>query len=178
MPKLPNSARYLSTIDFTTALARLLRDPAQREAFARDTAGVTQQLHVRADDRAAFERLVPEELEAQAMVLLRKRFREVEVRLPSTCAAHGPGCWRLFLAHARRGWPASASADALSFCEWLRERGERVSVREYNRQRFVARSGRLAIHLVDGPSAGSLPMGQLLIRRGRRISELSLRFGW
>ncbi len=168
----------MSETDFVTALARLLCDPAQREAFARDPAAVAALFGVREADRPAFERLAPDEVEMQARVLVRKRFREAAALLPATCAALGAAAWTLFREHARGVWPPSASADALAFCDWLRERGEQVSAREVNRLRFTAQGRRFALRVVRSSSPRALPEFQLLFQRRTRVAEWSLRLGW
>lgn len=167
----------MSKIDFITALARLLRDPTARKAFVRDAAGVAAAFGVREADRAAFERLMPAELEAQARVLVRKRFREVEALLPETCAALGERAWSLFREHAREGWPSSPVADALAFCGWLRGRRERVDVRERHRVRFASGRAGLALNLVPTSQRWTLLELQVLLRRSGQVAEWSLRLG-
>lgn len=171
-------------MDFTTALSRLLRDTSLRESFASNAASVAEILGVNMGaERTAFLQLVPKELEAQARVLVRKRYRDVAGRLPATCAAHEAQGWLLFLDYARGGWPANGADDALTFCEWLRARAQFVSRQEMNRMRFATRRRRIAVHFVAAPSASghrwSLPRAQLLIRRrDGLVSEFGLRLGW
>lgn len=171
--------------DFTTALARLLRDSQLRAEFCQDAAGVADRLGVTpALERAAFVQLIPSELEAQARVLVRKRFREVETCLPITCGAHEARGWRHFVDFARSGgWPQDAAADALAFCEWLRTERRLVNRQEMNRVRFDVRRRRFAVHLVIGPGqtegAWGLPRAQVLFRRqSGKVSEMGLRLGW
>jgi hypothetical protein len=129
----------LHTIDFTTALARLLRDGAWRDSFRENPSETADALHVRVADRAAFVSLSPNELEAQADTLLRKRIDQVKQFAPELCAGLGERLWPQFREYARRHWPEKASDDALRFCEKISATDPRVvSKAEINRLRFTA----------------------------------------
>jgi hypothetical protein len=62
-----------AAIDFTTALARLLANPALRAAFAAAPETTAERLAVRETDRAVFVGLDPNELEFQAQTLANKK---------------------------------------------------------------------------------------------------------
>jgi len=168
----------LSGVDFLTALGRLLRDAKLREDFARDAALAAEQIGVAETDRAAFERLDVIGLEAQATVLMRKRYRTAQRRLPRTCAGLNQRTWPSFANYARGAWPASEATDALAFAEWLLARGDAVDIEEINRLRFSLGTRRIAIHLLPRKGALPLPAGQLFMRTGSRILEYLIRFGW
>ncbi len=61
------------TIGFNTALGRLLTNPVLREAFARDTPTVAEQLNVSEADYGAFVALDPTEVEVHARLLISKK---------------------------------------------------------------------------------------------------------
>ena len=175
--KSPNSQRSLRETDFTTALGRLLSDAETRAAFAADSGAVALQLGVRAADYGAFTRLAPAGLEAQAQVLLRKRWRAAAALLPATVALLGSTASALFFEHALTRWAASAAEDAHEFCQWLRERRHELCEREAWRARFAARREGMALNIVSVRPSGRLAL-QVLVRRHRRIREWLVRFGW
>jgi len=86
-----------SAIDLTTALGRLLTNPALRREHARSAAEVARRLPLRAADLDAFVKLDPAALEAQAELL---RWRQLGVR-------HGDG-----QAEADEPLPAGLEQDA------------------------------------------------------------------
>lgn len=161
----------MAATDFITALARLLRDGALRDAFAADRRAVARQLELQGADQAAFLRLDPADLEHQAKVLLRKRLDLVREIIPETCRRLGPDEWPAFHAYARQAWPPDAAADAQAFCEQLRAaKDSRLSVVEWNRMKFASSTRRIALHRVAAPDAvdGSKRSFQILLRTGRR----------
>ena len=164
-------------IDFTTALGRLLSDAKTREAFALDAAAVARQLGICAADYPAFTRLIPEHVEAQARVLLRKRWRAVAALIPETAATHKGAVDALFREYARGHWLPDALKDALAFAGWLRERGHQICEREFNRVRFAGGRHGLALNLVRVPPS-RVPALQVLLRRKQRTREWLLRLGW
>jgi hypothetical protein len=160
-------------IDFVTALGRLLQSGALRDAFAADPPAVARQIGVRESDRAAFEQLVPAELEAQAVVLLRKRFDLVRRGLPRTCAALGREAWPEFHSYARNAWPeaqGAAANDALGFCEALRRAQPEALCRiEYHRVRFLCAESRWSVRWLSAVPfrAGFRPGVQIFLRGPR-----------
>ena len=145
----------MHAIDFTTALARLLRDGAQRDSFRANAIGAADQLNVRAEDRAAFITLSPAELDAQADVLLRKRLDHVKRLAPALCAKCADRLWPRFREYARHQWPESATGDALHFCEHVLLSDSGIASRtELNRLRFLASTARLRVSIVR-----DLPVG-------------------
>jgi len=160
----------LHAIDFTTALARLLRDGAQRDSFRTSAIRAADQLNVRAEDRAAFITLSPAELDAQADVLLRKRLDHVKRLAPALCARFAGHLWPRFRDYARQQWPDDANGDALHFCEHvLRSDAGIVSRTELNRLRFLASTARLRINAVrDLPIAPRRRSGIQILRRSRK----------
>lgn len=162
----------MHAIDFTTALARLLRDGAQRDSFRANAICTADQLNVCAEDRAAFITLSPSELDAQADVLLRKRLDQVKRLAPTLCAGLAGHLWPRFRDYARRYWPEDAKGDALHFCEYvlLNDAGF-VSRTELNRLRFLASTERLRVNIVRDLLVGNRRRsGIQILRRGRKGS--------
>lgn len=163
-------------LDFVTALGRLLQSGALRDAFAADPAAVARQIGVRESDRAAWLQLAPAELEAQAVVLLRKRFELVRRGLPRTCAALGPEgseAWSEFHRYARNAWPKSQNAaadDALVFCEAIRRsRPDALCCIEYHRVRFLCGRSRWSVRWLSAvPFRAGFGPGVQIFLRGRR----------
>jgi hypothetical protein len=162
----------VASIDFATALARLLRDGPLREAFAADPMLVAPQLDVNDADRLALARLPAADLEAQANVLLRKRYNAVRPALPMACMRLGGEAWPWFREYARAHWPEQvpmALYDAQGFCDYLCTRNPSVLSRcELKKIRF-ATSGRLfSLSFVpDVPKGQRTNFGiQLLLRSG------------
>ena len=158
--------------DFVTALGRLLQSGALRDAFAADAAAVARQIGVRESDRAAFVRLMPVELEAQAVVLLRKRFDLVRGGLPRTCRELDQGAWATFRRYARDSWPKpknTAADDALGFCEAIRhDRPEALCRIEYHRVRFLCGKCRWSVWWLDAvPFRQGFRPGLQIFLRGR-----------
>ena len=139
-------------IDFITALGRLLRDGALRDAYASSPQQTVGTLDVEEPARGALLSLSAEDLEFQARVLLRKRFDTVSCLLPETCARLGDRAWPSFVAYARFSWPRTQepeTLDAQNFLRWLaRNRSALVSARERNRINFLSCRKRVAVHLV------------------------------
>lgn len=134
----------MSTLDFTTALGRLLRDGRLRDDFARAPEAVADALAIDPVERPDFLELAPEELEVQARVLLRKRYDVVKEYLPSTCRQLGQQAWSCFQEFGRQFWPAGGegAADAAAFAAFIRQNYPSASHQvELNRWRFAI-SGR------------------------------------
>ena len=129
------------TVDFTTAFARLLVDPALRRTYRHKPAVVARQLAVAENQRKAFCNLDPDNLERQAAGLISKRRYEVARIIPQT--------WNrltvaeesaLFQNHAIAYWPTGHKRhqqDAVEFCRFLIRHDKRLVVRsEFNWLRF------------------------------------------
>jgi len=148
--KSPNSSASVAEIDFITALGRLLRDGRLRGAFAANPQAIAEQIQLGRRDWPAFSQLVPEELEFQARVLLRKRLELVRQLLPETGRRLGENLWPYFHEYARACWPAEPRAalqDAFQFCRHLKQQQPQwVSQSEWNRLCFALSGNHLAIH--------------------------------
>jgi len=140
----------VNATDLITATGRLLRDGKLRDAFAVAPAAVAGELGVREADQSMLLALAPADLEAQARVLLRKRFGLVRRLLPMTCARLGDQAWPAFFAWGREGWPEGEEAgyrDADEYAQRLAaNRPEAICRPEWNRVRFALGSRRLALH--------------------------------
>lgn len=182
MSKWQNSAGSVNEIDFNTALARLLRDASLREQFAREPAIIAAQLQLRAAERAAFAALSAEEIEIQAMILLRKRFEAVRRVIPATLQLLGDKAWEFFLAHARGDWPPAPGVeirDAEKFCAHLSKvQPAALCPIEMNRLRFRLNRQAIALHYVPNfRLRGRMrPALHILVRRGSGWSEHALYF--
>ena len=156
--------------NFITALGRLLRDGALRDAFATQPNVVVEQLGLAAAERAALLALVPADLEFQARVLLRKRLDALRPVIPQTCRELGAQLWPRFLEYARESWPDGdnrAARDAFGFCRFLEpRRPAALCEAEWNRLQFALAQRRFAIHRVRWQSRlGKIrPALQLLLR--------------
>ena len=139
-------------MDLITATGRLLRDGRLRAAFALAPSAVVGELGVREADQSLLLAIAPADLEAQALVLLRKRFGAVRRLLPITCERVGEKAWPLFSKWAREGWPDGEAAgwrDADEYAQRLAVGHPDVVCRpEWNRVRFALGSRRLALHWV------------------------------
>jgi len=141
----------MSAIDSVTALGRLLRDGALRDAYAAQPAQTIQDMDVLEADRATLLNLNTEDLEAQASVLLRKRFESISRLLPQTCARLRDEAWPSFAEYSRRWWPPREPAgviDANQFFRHLEAKGKSVTPKsERNRIHFGLSHRRFAIYL-------------------------------
>jgi len=160
-----------ATVDFTTVLARLLRDGAARDAYRANATALAEVWRVREDDLDAFLAFDPGELETQAAVLLRKRLDQVARLIPRTLAALDEGAWPVFRDYARAHWPdddGAGYADACDFCMAIRQgRPAALCMAEWNRLRFLRGPRLAAIHLTAALPSPSRPRRalQLLFRR-------------
>ena len=163
------AAPTTGAVDFTAAFARLLRDGGLRDCFRKDPGALADEWGLDDTARPAFVALAPDDLEAQAVVLLRKRFAQIERLLPRTCAVLGAGAWPAFHVYSRLQWPSEALMelrDALDFCDHIaRSNPEALCVTECNRVRFLLGQRRFALHFAawqPGPAGGGAL--QLLVR--------------
>ena len=140
-------------IDFTIALARLLRDGALRDRFAADPDAVLEAMDVEMADRASLRTLAPRDLEYQAEILIRKRLDKVQGFLPSTCARLRDDAFSVFLRYARTAWPEEgrwAWSDADGFLTFLQQEDPaRVSRSDARRVAFLKSDRRREIHWCD-----------------------------
>ena len=174
----------MPAIDFTTAFGRLLRDGSLRDAFAANPRAVVGGLNLVEAHRPAFLQLVPEEVEFQARVLLRKRFELVRQLVPETCRRLIEQGWVDFHEYARVHWPCetdAAAADAFGFCRQLEQtKAESVLPAEWNRVRFLQTNRRVAIYVTRRTTARSHAKAtlQILLRaRGQRWHEFQFFLG-
>lgn len=157
-------------VDLTSALARVLSDASLRSDFARDPANVADTLGVAEPHRTAFCSLRAEQLEAQARVLIGKRFRAVGILLPRTFARLGEDARPLFEAHAASFWPTGHRRhieDAEAFGNFVAARNPAFAdVVELNRLRFLNRNARVRFHFAGVRVPGPRPRRavQLLYR--------------
>jgi hypothetical protein len=170
-------------IDFITAFGRLLRDGKLRDAFAVDPRTVAEEIRLSRLAWPAWFQLVPDDLELQATVLLRKRLDLVKKFAPETCRQTGERLWPLFQRYARLCWPPEGGAkisDAFQFCQHLRRFApETVANSEWNRLHFALSTKRVAFYIVRIPAVeGRGYQGLQVLLRGRQQHwrEIHLRF--
>lgn len=169
-------------IDFITAFGRLLCDGALRDDFARQPDAVAGRLNLAESEREAFMRLIPEQVELQARVLLRKRLDIVRRVIPETCRQLQQGEGPAFFEYARRHWPGEdepAGRDAHEFCRHLRRTNPAaVSAKEWHRLEFAFSQRRFSVHRLgrspNNPRAG---LQFFLCWRKGRWWEFHLWFG-
>lgn len=160
--------------DFITALGRLLSAGKLRDAFSTDPMALAETMGLAGQDRAAFLQLVPEDLEFQATVLLRKRFDLVRVALPNSCSKMGPAAWIEFRVYGRSRGASTGSQqaeDVSGFCIHLAAVcPDALCPIELNRVRFAQGQRRCAFHFVkDMPVRDRHRAGvQIFLRRPRR----------
>jgi hypothetical protein len=167
----PGCAASSSGIDFQTALARLLRDGALRDLFARDRPAALAALGVQREDEAVIEQLDADDMECQARVLLRKRFGALRGLVPITLRRLDERAWPMFAAFARTRWEPTAAHDAVAFCRHLAETsaGE-IFARELNRAEFIASERWFAIRVLSRECAL-----QVLVRFSSHTREWCVR---
>jgi hypothetical protein len=173
----------LNQLDFTGAFARLLRDGALRDQFAAGPRAAAERMNLSAADQAAVAALDPEDLEFQALVLLRKRFDSVRRLVPRTCTAAGTDAWLIFREYARKCWPCAtplAIHDAANLCRRLREKNGASPCRsEQNRLDFALRGKWLALRLASDlfVNGRTFPAIQVFLRsRNNRFVEYDFYF--
>ena len=149
----------MAAIDFITAFGQLLHDGSLRDAFAANPGMVAARLNLQDEGRAALLELIPEDLEFQARVLLRKRLDIVRQVIPETCRRLQTSEWPMFYEYSRNNWPGNGDpigSDAHNFCRHLKRVDPRpVCQAEWNRLEFAFSKRRLAIRRVDCNGAGN-----------------------
>ena len=166
----------MPAIDFITAFGRLLREGSLRDAFVVNPQAVVARLNLTDDQRVALLQLIPEDLEFQARVLLRKRLDIVRRIVPKSCRRLGMDEWKLFNEYARSRWDKETDTpvrDAYYFCCHIEQTGPHaVEPAEWNRLRFLLGGKRFVTSFVRRNSCGitQWPALQILIRghRNRR----------
>ena len=170
---MPNSDASPDGIDFVTALARLLQSGTLRDEFVANAAGVSRRLGVRPSDREMFLQLAPVELEAQAVVLLRKRFDLVRRWLARTCRSLGNEAWPMFQAYSRTTWPQAkshAANDAKGFCAMIDANRPAALCRiEFHRVHFLCGENRWSVCFLHAVPVrpGFRPGLQIFLRHRR-----------
>jgi hypothetical protein len=149
-PKYPKSNNSVPETDTITALGRLLSNGTLRDAYATAPEQTIKGLGLPESERDAFLHLTSEDLEAQAGVLLHKRYKKIAQLLPQTCARLGTEAWVLFARCSRSFWPTNKRAelqDAGIFIQYLKENNPGSIVRsEQNRISFCLEEKLMAFH--------------------------------
>lgn len=163
-----------TSIDLLTALGRLLTDPSLRRAFVQSPGLVASQLRLRDSDLGAFRQLAPDDLHAQARVLVRKRFEAARSHLPLTCSALENGGWPFFEHYAETCWTSRSVEDAYRFALCLQHEKHSISQQEFNRVQFSFKRRLLAIRVIRGHDKRSPALQFLFQLPGRRRHEICL----
>jgi len=168
----------LRETEFSEALGKLLTSGGLRDDFATDPTHVANSLCDDPQVRAQLVALKANELEAQAEVLLRKRFDFIQRTYPDFVTRLQSNAWPWFRDYARNQWHEAAN-DMPGFITFVWAKyPERIDQAEANRLQFALRPGRpVRVHCVNN---GIVPPAlQVLVRlRDREWKEffLSLRF--
>lgn len=170
--KLPNSIVSVEATDFITAFGRLLLDGNLRDMFAVNPQAAAEKVQLRPVDCPTWLRLVPEDVEFQANILLRKRLDLVKFFTPETCRQLGEKLWVAFRDYARVNWPPDGSAkisDSFHFCHHLKKQiPEVVVAAEWNRLDFAFSKQKTALHWIHTSAPnGSARRGLQFFFRGK-----------
>lgn len=161
----------MATHDFTSALAQLLQDGELRDLFRRDPQAAADRLRLDPENRKVIVGLSASNLEAQAEVLLRKRFEQVLAFAPETCAKLPEGGWHEFRAYARFNWPGEGgggAVDARDFSRNLLANGKPIFAPEFVRLEFLCGNAPFAVRFINGYPANGKPRAALQIFLRRR----------
>jgi len=140
----------LKPIDFVTALAALLSQSELRTRFAQDPVLVADELSIVGEDRAMFIALQPEQVNAQADLLITKRMKEVYKFLPQTYRQLGRYAAKCFTSYASNNWPHTHRRhleDAYGFCQYLKMRDYPINQSEFNHLAFLRNGRRISLAL-------------------------------
>ncbi len=139
-------------IDLTTALGRLLTDPALRSEFFQNRAATLETLGLDPAAAGVLQQIDETTFERQAQGLIDKRFHEVMKMLPMTLRLLGEDASRTFQEYAGAFWPDGHRRhliDAVEFCRYLRDQKRGPVCRpEQNTVEFRLSQRRFRIHLV------------------------------
>lgn len=148
----------MKPINFVTALAQLLSQPELQTRFAQDPDQVANQLNITDDHRAMFITLSPEQVTAQATLLIMKRRKEVQKYLPHTITLLGKDFETCFQSYATAHWPHNYRRhpeDAYQFCQYLKSHRYSVNQSEFNRLVFLKSDHRFRLSWAnDAPIKG------------------------
>jgi hypothetical protein len=140
----------LKGTDFVTALGQLLSQPELQQLFIQAPEEVADRLNLAADHRALFVALDPEQVIAQANLLITKRLKEVRAYLSQTFILLGHEGATCFKSYATIHWPRSHrrhQEDACQFCDYLKNRNFPVNQSEVNYLRFLTSGRRVGLAL-------------------------------
>lgn len=158
------------SLDFTTALARLLRDVELRRRFRVDPHATANELCSEASARAALLEVDVDQLDEQAEGLVRKRFAEVAELLPRSVARLRGTALPLFKEHAASFWPEGHRRhieDAAGFARYLQRRGVSAACEAELHAAIFGGSRRMA----------AIRLTRIIVgRRTRRALQILLRY--
>jgi hypothetical protein len=140
----------LTSIDFVTALAKLLSQPELQRLFTQAPEQVADRLNLLDEHRALFVALVPEQVTAQANLLTTKRLKEARRLLPQTFKLLGSNGTAYFNSYASTYWPQSHRRhleDAVEFCTYLNSHHYPVNHGEINYLKFLMSRRRVGLAL-------------------------------
>jgi len=169
------------SIDFITALSRLLSEPVLLKEFTADAPATAERLNIIESDRSIFLSLVPEQVSKQAKLLITKRMREVYKYMPQTFNLLGIESFNCFKNYAITHWPNTYRRhleDAYQYCIYLKTRQLPVNQSEMNYLRFLKGRRYLGLALaMDVPVKGSYaPSIQLFYRKKGTPGQMRLYF--
>ena len=162
-----------------TALGRLLLDGGLRDAFKADPSKTLGQMGLPESESAALLAIPPDDLEYQAKILIRKRFKLIQPLLRETLSRDEAATQSLFFKYGRIHQPTGdppAIRDAVGFCRHCKI-GDPL---ELNRLKFQLSTARLRPRLVFGARRGGRRFYglQLLYRNGKKeVKEMLISLG-
>lgn len=166
----------MKSIDYVTALGRLLSSPALQALYEDNPQNLADVLNLNDADRCLFVNLSTQQVHTQAKLLINKRLREVSKLLPLTCHSLGMRLSDLFSTYAASYWPDSHRRhlhDAYFFCRYLKSHNDELNQSEFNKIRFLYHRHSLKLYFTRDALVRekAYPAIQLFYRTRQHYSE-------
>lgn len=166
----------MKPINVVTALSRLLTKPDLLDQFESHPGKIAALLNVAEEERPCFVALSPQQIRAQAKLLITKRQREVYTLLPHTFNQLGTDVTAIFEKYAVDYWPNTHQRhleDAIQFARYLKSQPFPVSQDELNHLQFLSSGRRIRLALVKNTRIKGkwLPALQLCYRSKGTINQ-------
>jgi len=165
------------SLDWVSAQTMLLADKRLRASFRTDPVAIARELKIRPPEIALFVAMNPDQLDAQADILVQKRFHEVGKWLPLTFNALGEQAGIEFIAYSATFWPESHRRhllDAARFARHLKERNcGGLVASEHNWVEFMLRPKKMRVRpvILPRPKGKKRPAVQIMTRFGGRPTQ-------
>ena len=117
--------RVIMRVDFNVPIkdGKVENDKRLRASFRTDPVAIARELKIRPPEIALFVAMNPDQLDAQADILVQKRFHEVGKWLPLTFNALGEQAGIEFIAYSATFWPESHRRHLLDAARFARRAG-------------------------------------------------------